>query len=124
MTRLGLVLDCADPDELAKFWAPALGYTVAGGAGAYVLLLPPDPTRPKLLLQRVPESKSAKNRMHLDIEVADVEAEVVRLEALGGRRVHAGAMSEFGTTWQVMTDPEGNELCVCDGGADSTEPSP
>jgi predicted enzyme related to lactoylglutathione lyase len=124
MTRIGLVLDCADPDELARFWAPALGYTVAGGAGAYVLLLPPDPTRPKLLLQRVPESKSAKNRMHLDIEVADVEAEVVRLESLGARRMRGGAMSEFGTTWQVMTDPEGNELCVCDGGAGTAEPSP
>lgn len=41
MTRIGLVLDCADPDELARFWAPALGYTIVGGAGAYVLLVPP-----------------------------------------------------------------------------------
>jgi predicted enzyme related to lactoylglutathione lyase len=123
MTRIGLVLDCADPDELAKFWAPALGYTIVGGAGAYVLLVPPDPVQPKLLLQQVPEPRSVKNRMHLDIEVANVEPEVVRLEALGARRVHGGAMSEHGTTWQVMTDPEGNELCVCDGGLGSAEPS-
>src|SRR5690349_5564771 len=106
MTRIGLVLDCADPDALAKFWAPALGYRLVGGAGAYVLLLPPDPSRPKLLLQRVAEGKVVKNRMHLDIEVADVEAEVVRLEALGARRVDGGALSEHGSTWQVMTDPE------------------
>jgi predicted enzyme related to lactoylglutathione lyase len=121
---MGLVLDCANPDQLAKFWAPALGYTVVGGAGAYVLLVPPEPNRPKLLLQRVPESKSVKNRMHLDFEVDDVAAEVMRLEALGAHRVDGGAMSEFGTTWQVMTDPEGNELCVCDGGLESVEPSP
>jgi hypothetical protein len=121
MTRLGLVLDCADPDTLATFWAPALGYTIVGGAGAYVLLVPPDPSRPKLLLQRVAEGKSVKNRMHLDIEVDDVEIEVQRLEALGARRVDGGALSEFGSTWQVMTDPEGNELCVCDGGLGSAE---
>jgi hypothetical protein len=119
MTRIGLVLDCADPDTLATFWAPALGYTTVGGAGSYVLLVPPDPVRPKLLLQRVAEGKSVKNRMHLDIEVDDVEAEVQRLETLGARRVDDGAMSEFGSTWQVMVDPEGNELCVCDGGAGS-----
>jgi predicted enzyme related to lactoylglutathione lyase len=123
MTRIGLVLDCVDTDELAKFWAPALGYTIVGGAGAYVMLVPPEPTRPKLLLQRVPESKSVKNRMHLDIEVDDVEAEVKRLEALGAHRVEGGAMSEFSTAWQVMTDPEGNELCVCDGGLGPAERS-
>ena len=115
MASIGLVLDCADPEELAKFWAPALGYTVVGGAGAYVVLAPSNPSQPKLLLQRVPESKSVKNRMHLDIEVADVEAEVTRLEALGARRVDGGAMSELGSAWQVMADPEGNELCVCSG---------
>jgi Glyoxalase-like domain len=73
MTSIGLVLDCADPVELAKFWAPAPGYTILGDAGAYVLLVPPDPSQPKLLLQRVPEARSAKNRMHVDIEVADDE---------------------------------------------------
>jgi predicted enzyme related to lactoylglutathione lyase len=121
MTQIVLVLDCADPEELAKFWALALGYTIVGGAGAYVQLKPADRGRPNLLLQRVAEGKSVKNRMHLDIEVDDVEAEVVRLEALGARRVEGGAMSELGSTWQVMIDPEGNELCVCDGGAGSAK---
>jgi predicted enzyme related to lactoylglutathione lyase len=74
-----------------------------------------------LLLQRVAEGKSVKNRMHLDIEVDDVEAEVVRLEALGARRVDGGALSEHGSSWQVMVDPEGNELCVCDGGLASAD---
>jgi len=117
MTKLGLVLDCSDPDALAKFWAPALGYTVAGGAGAYVLLLPADPGQPQLLLQRVPEAKSAKNRMHLDVHVADIEAEATRLEGLGARRLSSSPLEESGTRWHLMADPEGNELCVCDGGA-------
>jgi predicted enzyme related to lactoylglutathione lyase len=55
--------------------------------------------------------------MHLDIETADIEAEATRLEALGARRVRADHMHEHGTNWILMNDPEGNEFCVCDGGA-------
>jgi predicted enzyme related to lactoylglutathione lyase len=119
MTNLGLVLDCSDPDELAKFWAPALGYTIVGGAGAYVMLLPSEPGPPQMLLQRVPEPKSVKNRMHLDIHVVDIDAEAERLEGLGARRVSSSPYEESGTHWHLMADPEGNELCVCDGGAGS-----
>ena len=116
-TTLGLVLDCANPDELARFWAPALGYTNVGAAGSYVLLTPPDAGRPKLLLQSVPEAKVAKNRMHFDIETADIESEAARLEGLGARRRESDARSEHGMRWLVMADPEGNEFCVC--GADN-----
>ena len=118
MPKLGLVLDCDDPEALAPFWAAALGYTVAGGAGSYVLLLPPDASAgaPQLLLQRVPEPKAAKNRMHLDVHVADIEAEAARLVALGATRSAEDVMEEHGTRWILLTDPEGNELCVCDGG--------
>ena len=70
---IGLVLDCTDPTELARFWSEALGYTTLGGAGNYVMLVDPDSVRPKLLLQAVPEAKAVKNRMHLDIETPDVE---------------------------------------------------
>jgi predicted enzyme related to lactoylglutathione lyase len=116
MAHIGLVLDCSDPEELAKFWAPALGYSTVGGAGAYVLLMPPEPGQPKLLLQRVPEDKSVKNRMHLDIHTVDIDAEAERLESLGARRTSGPVMNEYGTSWHVMVDPEGNEFCVCDGG--------
>jgi predicted enzyme related to lactoylglutathione lyase len=54
--------------------------------------------------------------MHFDIEVADIHAEVDRLVALGARQVSAAPCSEHGSTWVLMTDPEGNEFCVCDGG--------
>jgi predicted enzyme related to lactoylglutathione lyase len=114
---IGLVLDCSDPERLAEFWAPALGYVNLGTAGSYVLLLPNGKPGPKLLLQQVPEVKTVKNRMHLDFETADIEAEARRLEALGARRVRDDHIHEHGSSWILMNDPEGNEFCVCDGGA-------
>jgi predicted enzyme related to lactoylglutathione lyase len=115
--KLGLVVDCLDPDRLGAFWAEALGYVQAGSAGSYALLLPAAGDGPKLLLQRVPEAKAGKNRVHFDIDAADIEAEAARLGGLGAHRVSDAPMSEHGTSWIVLADPEGNEFCVCDGGA-------
>ena len=114
--QIGLVLDCAEPERLAELGAAALGYVNLGTAGAYVALFPNGRPGPKLLLQRVAEPKSVKNRMHLDLEVADIEAEAGPLGAIGAIRVTAGPCSEDGSTWILMADPEGNEFCVCDGG--------
>jgi len=114
---IGLVLDCTNPEGLSTFWSAALGYTIVGKAGSYVMLVDPDGVKPKLLLQAVPEPKAAKNRMHLDIDTSNVEGEVERLEALGAKCLEAEARSEHGTNWVIMADPEGNEFCVCDGGA-------
>lgn len=116
---IGLVLDCSDPEALARFWAPALGLERIGNAGAYVLLASPTKALPNLLLQQVAEPKGVKNRMHLDIETPDVDDEVVRLEGLGAKRIEGQARQEHGSRWIVMADPEGNEFCVCDGGAGS-----
>ncbi|MGH9214209.1 MAG: VOC family protein [Acidimicrobiales bacterium] len=58
-----------------------------------------------------------KNRMNLDIETPDIEAEAARLEALGATRIQEDHVHEHGTTWVRMAGPEGNEFCVCDGGA-------
>jgi predicted enzyme related to lactoylglutathione lyase len=113
---IGLVLDCADPEALAGFWSPALGLQRLGSAGNYVLLVSPSGALPKLLLQRVAEAKATKNRMHLDIETPDIDAETARLEGIGARRVETQARTEFGNHWVIMADPEGNEFCVCDGG--------
>jgi predicted enzyme related to lactoylglutathione lyase len=114
---IGLVLDCNNPDELAQFWSKALGYSNLGSAGSYVMLVDTEGVKPKLLLQAVPEAKSSKNRMHLDIETPDVDREASRLESLGARRLEAGVRNEHGTSWVIMADPEGNEFCVCDGGS-------
>jgi predicted enzyme related to lactoylglutathione lyase len=113
---IGLVLDSVDPEALAAFWAPALGYVSVGTFGSYVALFPDGRPGPKLLLQRVGETKSVKNRMHLDIEVPDIEAEAARLVSLGATKVSSAPCSEHGSTWILMTDPEGNEFCVCDAG--------
>ena len=112
----GLVLDCRDPARLAPFWAAALGYVDVGAVENYTLLLPDGRPGPKLLLQRVPEGKATKNRMHLDIETPDIEGVAARLEALGGRRTLPDTQTEHSSRWVVMADPEGNEFCVCDGG--------
>ena len=124
---LGLVLDCADPERLAEFWGPALGYVNLGMIGTYALLLPNGRPGPKLLLQHVPEAKTVKNRMHLDIETPDIDTEATRLEALGATRVQDDHIHEHGSSWVLMTDPEGNEFCVCDNGAgspDADQPPP
>ena len=103
---IGLVLDCADPEALGRFWEQALGLQRLGAACAYVLLASPSGALPKFLLQRVGEAKLAKNRMHLDIETPDVDAEVERLEGIGARRLDRHARTGHGSRWVVMADPE------------------
>src|SRR5687767_7609573 len=111
--HLGLVLDCADPVKLADFWSSALGYTNAGAAGSYVMLVDADKKEPQLLLQRVEEPKAGKNRLHFDIHTPDVDGEVARLEQLGAVRIVPDPIEEHGMRWVVMADPEANEFCVC-----------
>jgi predicted enzyme related to lactoylglutathione lyase len=108
-----LVLDASDVDRLAEFWAAALGYRPFGRFKQYRSLVDPDGRGPKLILQQVPEPKSAKNRMHLDVHAADVAAEVVRLVGLGARQIDEAPLDEAGTSWVRMQDPDGNDFCVC-----------
>src|SRR5438034_11723620 len=96
---------------LATFWSEALGYDLIGGAGSYVLLLPPSgQSGPQFLLQRVPERKQTKNRMHFDIHVVDIEAEASRRVGLRAARVQPDALSEQRNNWVPLCDPEGNVL--------------
>jgi predicted enzyme related to lactoylglutathione lyase len=114
MAEIELVLDCDDLDRQTAFWAAALGYVHAGTESQYSLLTPPaDEHGPNLVLQRVPEAKTVKNRFHLDVKVPDIEAEVARLTDLGARRLVDEAFDELGERWILMADPEGNEFCVC-----------
>ncbi|GAB2943387.1 VOC family protein [Nonomuraea fastidiosa] len=110
---LVMVLDCADLDRSAAFWCGVLGYTTEPSSSErYRALQPPDGNGIELLLQRVPEPKTTKNRLHLDLRVPDLEAEVARLVALGARRVTDDPIEEDGWTWYVLADPDGNEFCV------------
>jgi predicted enzyme related to lactoylglutathione lyase len=110
-----IILDCADLDGQARFWSGALGYKHQGSAeNHYALLTPPDgDTGPHLILQRVDERKTVKNRVHFDVKVPDIEAEAARLIGLGARRAREEPFDELGGQWIVMSDPEGNEFCVC-----------
>jgi predicted enzyme related to lactoylglutathione lyase len=113
--RVEVNIDCADADTLRAFYCAALGYEASGEAGTYRACLPAgDATGPKIVFQQVPEPKTVKNRMHLDVIVDDIEAEAVRWTALGATRISAEPVREHGGAWIVMGDPEGNEICLCD----------
>jgi predicted enzyme related to lactoylglutathione lyase len=108
--RVEFTLDCSDLDRMAAFWRAAAGFAVDGVIeGRYVSLRGHGVV---LTLQRVAEPKFVKNRMHLDLLVDDIEAEVHRLETLGASRLTPTARNQFGQTWFVLADPEGNEFCV------------
>jgi len=110
-----LVLDCAEPANLAAFWRQALDYRDYYTDANLAVLVPKAGISSPLLLQGVPEPKRGKNRMHLDIVVDDVEAEVNRLQALGAHRIDEGVQNFGGTRWVRMSDPEQNEFCVSTG---------
>jgi predicted enzyme related to lactoylglutathione lyase len=108
----GLVIDGADTFELARFWSDVFATSVEAiaGDGHYIDIAPTADT-PRLRFQRVPEAKSVKNRLHLDVEVADLDAAVARVEGLGGTVVRR-ADPEYGWLFVIMADPEGNEFCL------------
>jgi predicted enzyme related to lactoylglutathione lyase len=113
--RVELVLDCAEPKRLSTFWREALSYRDYYSDPNLAVLVPKEGIGSPLLLQRVPEPKAGKNRMHLDIVVDDIEAEVDRLYQLGAQRIDEGLQSFGGTRWVRMSDPEQNEFCVSTG---------
>jgi len=132
LSRLhSIVVDCARPAALARFWAAALGYTVRPydqaeidrlAALGYtveddpsVVIDPPD-EGPTMWFNRVPEAKVVKNRVHLDVSL-DSLAAVEALVGLGAtvlRRPGEGGTDGDGGSvrWFVMADPEGNEFCA------------
>jgi len=113
LREIQVTIDCADPDRLADFWAAALGYVRHGSQGPYRSIVDPGRAHPELVFQRVAEPKVGKARIHLDVYVDDIDTEVDRLSTLGASVVDDGLFDEEGERWRVMSDPEGNEFCVC-----------
>ena len=113
-----LNVDCRDPRLLADFWAPVLGYRLEEADDESASIVPLEGgTGWAMLFFVVPEAKSVKNRLHLDLSPPEtMAAEVGRLVAAGAT-VH-GRVDEGGSFWTVMLDPEGNEFCVLRGPAD------
>ena len=142
-TKVQVVVDCADPAAQADFWRQALHYVSPDPPAPHAswedflraegvpeeewndanAVEDPDGVGPRLFFQKVPESKVAKNRMHLDLNVGGgpsvsleerrrrVDEEVARLKQLGATD-ERGAMEKRGEYWVRMNDPEGNEFCV------------
>jgi len=105
-----VIVDCADPERLAAFWSAALGVGVRGRWHQYVALEPVAPGAPSVCFQQVPEPKAAKNRVHLDLAVTDLEASGARVAALGASKLQS--VVQDGQEFDVYTDPEGNEFCL------------
>lgn len=107
------VVDVPDLEQGAAFWAAALGGTVEETSEAsrsiYRRIRLPD-SEIRILLQKTDDPKTSKERMHIDLETDDVEAEVERLEALGA--VRWDHQQERGFDFWVLRDPWGNEFCV------------
>jgi len=115
-----IIVDCNDPRVVADFWGHVLGWTVQEDDGLLWMSASGRPF-PDLLLVfvPVPERKSVKNRIHLDVNPVgcDQAEEVERIVALGARRVDVG---QGESPWVVLADPEGNEFCVLSRRSDAT----
>ena len=111
--ELVIVIDCADLDRSAAFWSAALGYTAGqAGSGPYRSLAPESGAGIDVLLQRVPDVKGQKNRLHLDLRTPDLDAEVRRVLGLGATLLTSEPVTEDGWLWHILADPDGNEFCV------------
>ena len=138
--QVQVTFDCADPRTVAEFWKAVLGYVdppvppgfdswdafdaslPAERRGAAWACQDPNGVGPRLFFQRVPESKTVKNRVHLDVRVGTgltgeervtaLVTEATRLEALGARRQQLLLADEENESCLVMQDVEGNEFCL------------
>jgi hypothetical protein len=121
-----LLIDCRDPRALAAWWCDVLGYRIEDedeDDGAIAILGGPG-SGPVLVFQPVPEEKTVKNRLHLDLNATDQDqaAELERLLGLGARQVDVGQRGD--ESWHVLADPEGNEFCLLQRTVDPTAPLP
>jgi catechol-2,3-dioxygenase len=103
-------LDVVDVPRMAAFWSGVLGYEVHPDEGHSLHLRPSHGDAPAIWLQPAEAPKRDKLRSHIDLHADDPRAEVDRLLVLGARRVHVGQTGE--ETFEVLSDPEGNEFCV------------
>jgi hypothetical protein len=141
-THVQVVIDCADPAKLGEFWVQALGYQVQDPPRGFAswpdflrannvpesewnsanALVDPDGAGPRVFFQRVPEPKTVKNRVHLDLNVSGgltvpietrkerIAAEAKRLEGIGASQLRE--VEDWSGYCLVMRDPEGNEFCL------------
>ena len=114
MTVNNMTFDCADARGLAEFWAAMTGWIVFYDDDPEVLVAPHFPaTGPTLLFIPVPEGKTAKNRLHLDLQPSDRTRDEAVAQALSlGATLVGDFRKDDGTGWVTLADPVGNEFCV------------
>ena len=112
-----VVIDAVDPGLLADFWCAVLGWQIAGQDGdgdddGVITIGPAGRAWPTIDIAPVPEAKTIKNRLHLDLRADGVPAaaELDRLLSLGARPADVGQPAD--ASWVVLADPEGNEFCL------------
>ena len=116
-----LTFDCRDPRTVAPFWAEVLGYEVVDLDEESADIRDPRGVGWRILFLVVPEGKSVKNRLHLDLRPAvSMAEEKARVTALGAAEFRY--VAELGSFWTVMLDPEGNEFCILRGLEDGWSP--
>jgi predicted enzyme related to lactoylglutathione lyase len=105
-----VVVDARDPAALGRWWASVLDWQIFYEAPDELVISKDDKTFPGIVFVTVPEAKTVKNRLHIDLNPdADRDAEIERLVGLGARMVDVG---QGDVAWTVLADPEGNEFCV------------
>ncbi|MBA3292114.1 MAG: VOC family protein [Actinobacteria bacterium] len=107
-----ITIDAADPRVLANFWSKLLDYRVTYDSSDQVIIEAHDEAGPAVLFIETPDTKRGKNRVHLDLNPDDQQAEVERALGLGARAVDIGQDAGPDATWKVLADPEGNEFCI------------
>lgn len=111
-----LVIDCADPELLARFWCDVLGYVELDRDDESIEIGPPGAgfggLQPTLILSRSSDPRRGKLPLHIDVNPVDrdQDAELERLLALGARPADVGQTGD--ESWHVLADPEGNEFCL------------
>ena len=114
LVHKAVTFDCADATIVCQFWSAVLGRPIDTEP------MPPSPyfasigltdaSQPGYMFIQVPDAKTVKNRVHLDLDADNVTAEVARVIALGATHIHD--KEEYGLQWTTLADPEGNEFCI------------
>ncbi len=119
-----LAIDAVQPRVVADFWCAVLGWHVVEEDASVVSIAPADGAWPTIDVVAVPERKTVKNRLHLDLRADGLSTaeELDRLVALGARRVDVGQGPDV--SWVVLADPDGNEFCLLSRSVQEVQPAP
>lgn len=110
-----ITFDCDKPEVVGQFWSKVLGIEIDEGANEYFVSLgrTSSAITPNWFFLKVPEGKTVKNRLHLDLSTTDEEVDTTRLIDLGATKIES--KNEWGISWTIFNDPEGNEFCMAAG---------